>query len=91
MKKLTQIVGTLRVFFSLLWVGLGVFALVYGVRGFDWVADLLDRNISGVTTNIEVINNLVTVVAAPSWRLPPGWLPMIYPRPWKMSSSPCLP
>jgi phage-related protein len=60
MRIFTQIMGTLRVIFCFLWMGLGVLGLVYGLRGLDWAEDALERNISGVTANIEVINNLLT-------------------------------
>jgi hypothetical protein len=60
MKNLTQIMGTLRAVFSLLWMGLAVVGLVYGLRGLDWVEDMLGRNFSAVTANIEVVNNLLT-------------------------------
>jgi hypothetical protein len=62
MKLTSKIMGTFRSIFSIMWMGLGVLGMVYGLRGIDWTEDRLNQSTTAVVENIDLVNDLLMEV-----------------------------
>lgn len=57
--KLTLVMRTMRLFFCLLWIVLGIMGVIYGVRGIRWLDHSFSQSIDGLRVNIDVVADLL--------------------------------
>ena len=62
MKIISRILGSTRVILSVFWLCFLVGVLVYGVRGFNWIGENVDKVFKGASNNLSVISTLLDEV-----------------------------